>query len=529
MRNRMHTTRTLPIAALLLLASACATTGGGASAPSSRYKQADFGRLPKVPLRGSGTASEVTEEGEQAKLSDAVSHVTRGNEANTSGNADQAHAEWTSAADMLVSFVEQFPSSDWVIVVRYEAARYYLYAQQYERAAVTAERLVDDPNATPVTRALAAHLAAAAWQNLAISQVKAGKLEGIKLPSADQRKEPLAPRPPPGAWRQFVAAADRYVQYAASEPKERLIDRGPAQLSLLAAQIKYAFDDMEEARARFDKILHTWPGEDVMDQAVQLYLQTFLVTKDQAGYRQALEGVKALVAAEMEKATKAGDAKRTESLTKVQEQLARYGQRGEYDAAKDLLDQGKFVEAAQRFEAIAEANKGTDAAAAALNNAAYSWNKAEQYDKAVAAIQALLAAHPGSPYAPGATLTLANLRSHKDDHAAAAAAYEQYLEKWPDAEQRCIAIQNLGYELDRAGKPAAAADRYVAFATDPKCGKGDPNASAKALYRAGALYGDAKQKAKARDAFEKTTAVQGVTDPVAKSQVEEAKRMLKSK
>ncbi len=463
-------------------------------------------------------------------------HVARGNEANTSGNSDQARAEWGTAADMLASFADQFPSSDWRIVARYEAARYDLFAQRWEQAAVNAEKIVDDPQANAVSKAMASHLAAAAWQNLAITQVKAGKLEPIKLLPADQRKEPPSPRPPPGPWKRFVEATDKYVQVAGSDPdaakppKERFIEKGPAQLALLAAEVEYAFDDMEDARGRFDKIIHTWTGDpDVMEQAIPLYLQTFLVLKDQAGYAQAVQNVRTVVADEVAKANQAGDASKKEALAKVQDQLKKYEQNAQYGEAKSLLDQGKFAEAAQRFEALAQANKGSEAAAGALNNAAYAWNKAERPDDALRAVETLLADYPSSAVSPDATLMLAGLRSKKNDHAAAAKAYLDYLEKWPQGDKRCIALQNVGYELDVSGKAVPAAERYVAFANDPKCGKDDPNATAKALVRAGKLFADAKQKAKAREALEAATKVEGVTDVVAQSQIREAKRMLKQK
>ena len=75
-----------------------------------------------------------------------------------------------------------------------------------------------------------------------------------------------------------------------------------------------------------------------------------------------------------------------------------------------------------------------------------------------------------------------------------------------------------------AKKTAQAAERYVAFGKDEKCGSADPNVAARALYRAGRLYEDAKQKAKAKESYAAAIAMKGVTDTVAKSQVEDAKR-----
>jgi len=59
--------------------------------------------------------------------------------------------------------------------------------------------------------------------------------------------------------------------------------------------------------------------------------------------------------------------------------------------------------------------------------------------------------------------------------------------------------------------------------------KEDPNNAAKALFLSGKLFTESKQKAKAREAFEATTQVQGVTDVVAKSQMDDARQRLKAK
>ncbi len=518
------------IAALMLLSAACATTGGAGGGPASRFHQADYRGLPEL--------REVAEEGERAKISDARIHANRGMEANQSGNQDQARAEWGTAADMLASFAERFPSSGWRIVARYQAAKLYWWSQQPEKAALQCEKLLDDKEGNDVTKAAAAHLAAAAWQNLANVQTKIGKLEPIKLATAEQRRnEPLRPRSPPGAWKNYVEAADVYLEKANSDPElkkpaaERFVSTGAAQLALIAAEVEYGFDNMENARGRFSRIIRTWPAEpEVMDGAVNLYLQTFLVMKEREGYRQALGSVKQIVAEAQAKAASSGDAASNSVLAKVRDRLAVYEQGAKYDEATALLEQGRPVDAANAFDKVAIELKGTPDGANALFNAAIAWNKAGEPAKAIADLQAIVgtAEYAKSKVMPSATLMLAQaLSTKKDRHAEAAKLYAEFLERWPDSDNRCIPLQNLGYEYDVEGKKAEAANRYVAFATDAKCGKGDPNAAAKALVRAGKLYGDVRQKAKAREALEKAIAVQGVTDTVAKSQIEEAKRALR--
>ncbi|HSN90599.1 MAG TPA: hypothetical protein VLS93_05185, partial [Anaeromyxobacteraceae bacterium] len=83
------------------------------------------------------------------------------------------------------------------------------------------------------------------------------------------------------------------------------------------------------------------------------------------------------------------------------------------------------------------------------------------------------------------------------------------------------------YQNDKLGNKAEAAPRYLTFGTDPACAKEDPNTTAMALYRAGTLFQGAKQKARALEAFTAASKVQGVTDDVARSQVEDAKKRVR--
>lgn len=520
------TTRTVTIAALagLALLSGCATAGrGGFAGPNSRYKQADFRMAEK---------SDFEDDAERGKYADAQIHLQRAREAKEAGNLDQARAEWGTGGAMLASFSDMFPKSDWRIALRYQGARYLYYAGRYSDAAGNSEAVALDPEASNVTKAMGWHLAAAAWQAEAVSEYKAGKLEAIKLPTAEQRKgQPLNPRIPPAPWKRFIEASDQYVKSADADPDlqkavaDRIVPAGPAQLALIAAEVEYAFDDMEDARGRFERIMKAWPADaDVMENAVPLYLQTFLVLKDNAGYQNALQTTRATLAAETAKAT---DPAKKAALQKVQDRLASYQESADFDAARALLVDGKATDAAQAFEKIAETNPASPDAGNALYNAAIAWTKAEQPDKAAAAAQRVLEKYPTSKTAPLAQLMLASLRSRSKDHVEAAKLYAEYLDKWPQGDNRCIALQNLGYELDEARKPVEAADRYLAFATDPKCSKEDPNTTAKALVRSGRLFLEAKQKAKAKEAWQAATKVDGVTDVVAKTQVEDAKKRLK--
>jgi TolA-binding protein len=519
----MRLTKRMWLPLLAALAAACATPGGrggGGGGPSDRYHQADY----KLP-----TESQLDSDAERGKFRDAKLRYERGRVAQESGNLDQARAEYLSAADNFVAFVQQFPSSEWRMPLLATATQLYLEALQFEKAAETAMRVVSDPNAKPISKVIGARLAAAASLQAANQKVKANQLEPIRLANADQRKEPLNPRVPPGEWKRYVDAADLYLANLSADPEQKkpAAERrgfGPAQAALVAAQVTYAFDNMEAAQKRFADILERFPDEpEVMADAVALYLQTFLHLKDQEGYQAAVDRVRKQTEALSQKATTPAQ---KEAYAKVLESLSRAQASQAFDVAQKLLEAGKPAEAAQAFEDLAKDPRGGDVANA-LHNAAVAWDKAQKPDRAAELRKQIVAEHGDSKLAANNLLLLAVYRSKQGDHETASKMYDEFLQKWPDSPNRCVALQNVASELDLAKKTVDAAGRYVTFATDDTCGKSDPNVSARALYRAGRLFQDAKQRAKAKEAYAAAAAVTNVTDAVAKSQVDDAKRRMR--
>jgi len=510
----------------LALATACATaTTAGAAPDPQRYKQVDF----KYPPDTRAFDDDI----ERGFLGNILTHHQTAIMAQTSGNMDQARGEWGAEARALVEFCEKFPSNDYRVLFRYQAAKLYWYAQQGEAAAEQAEKVTVDPAAAKKSRAAASHLAAVAWLSVAFSKAKAGTLDKITLPTADQRRDrPLAPRVPPGDWKRFILAADAFAEVAAEDPdkdkpaNERLVTVSSAELAMRAGQIQYAFDNMEDARARFEKVMQTWPGDvEAMEGAVPLYLQTFAVLKDDAGGAAALARVKSVVSAEAAKAT---DPRAKEGFAKVLEVMARQEAAAAFGTAQRLLDAGKPAEAAALFEQLAAAPTAGPDAAAFLNNAAIARDKAAQADEAAALRERLIKEYPDAKVTPAAMLTLAGAQSKAGKHEAARALYQEYVARNPDGSFRCGAIQNLGIELEALKKPLEAAAQYQTFGADARCAGEDYNATARLLFRAGELFAKGGKKAEAKEAFA-TVAKLGasVTDVVSKSLVTESKKRMK--
>ncbi len=527
----MHVAR-LGKGAILLALTACA---GMAGMPSRVY-QADYRR----PER-----RDVVDEAEWSVLSTALLHLDRARNAQDAGNLDQARGESRSAAEALANYLQKFPSSDWRLVAARLGVQAYLESGQHEEAALLARKMLADPAAQDVSKAYFARQAAAAWQQQGLQQARTGKGEGVKIVRAAQRgSKPLQPRPPPEVWKRYVEAADIYAQYEQADP---YVDKAtgqptggaasPGYIALVAAQVEFAFDNVEDARRRFERIIERYPGDPAaMEGAVPLYLDTFLVQGDDAGFDAALKRVEPVVRREAEKAAQAAKAqlateeqKRTaETFARLAEALVQQKEGAGFTAAAKLLGGGKNREAAEAFEKFAAGNPRSPDAPAALYNASIARDRLGEADKAQALRARVLAEFSDASVAPQATVVQAQSLGRKEDHAGAQKLYARYLERWPAGEQRCIALQNIGVEQWKAGRTLEAAGSFVRFGSDKKCSQEDPNAAATYLFSASLQFRKAGKKADEKAALQALVALEGVTGTVPTSQLEEGKRRLKA-
>lgn len=475
-------------------------------------------------------------------IKDAQIHVARADNARESGNLDQARQEAKIAGEQFAAFADKFPSSEWRIVARRIAAQRYREAQEFLSAATQGQKMYDDPGASELTKALAARMLAGIWQQQATAEMKEGKIERLKLVGAQQRAgQPLKPRPPAEPWRRYVEAADNYAKYVKADPMVKPSGETtggatpPWQIAVLAAQVEYASDNAEDARRRFAAIIETSSGDaEAMDAAVPFYLETFLLKGDDDGYEAALARIQPLVKAEAEKAAQAAKAdpgeekkKAAEAFARLDESLTRQKEGTGFSAAARLFQAGKNAEAAVAFEKFADENKQNNDAPSALYNAAIAWDKAKDGKRAEALREKLLRGYPNAKVAPQATLAQAAAVSRRGDHAGSLKLYNHYLERWPEGEQRCIALQNVGVEANQGGNKLEAARRFRAFGSDARCAKDDPNAAANYLFYAADFYRTGRKRADEKETLKILGELAGVTDPVAKSAQDEGKRRLK--
>ncbi len=542
-------------AAAVALAVALGPVAASAQDQSLSFAQADF-REPTSP--DEAIDSRLTTDGaELALLKEVFKHIDRALRDQLSGNLDAASAESKVAADGLISFVDKYKNHRLRIGFYRMAVVRYLQAKEWEAAADTAQRMLADPKALPVTMAIAARYGSSAWQMLAVQEMRAGKIPQLRLkPSAARGGEPPSPRPVDRSWKMFVENADIYERNRDADPTSKLTaeerqsqggtDLG--QLQVIAAQVEFGYDNIEDAQKRFGKVIEMHPSRgDLMETAVPYYLDSFKILKDPKGLEAAAAKIEPTIAAEAKKAAEAAAApgateeqkKNAASFAKLAGELKEGTKGGEYNQAAVVMGkadvaakEGKpeaatlYRESAALYEKFAAGNKTSPDAPSALFNAAIGHDKARDGKKAVAIREQLLKEYPEAKVAQQTYLLLGSNLAASREYGASVKYNQEYLARWPDSPQRCVALQNLGVALQETKKPAEAAAAYLTFAGDPTCGAEDPNTTARVLYSAAKMQAEAKKTADAKKTMQALVALKGVTDPVARSYQADAKDRL---
>ena len=396
---------------------------------------------------------------------------------------------------------------------------------------------------------------------LAVQEMRSGKIPRLELKTSSARGGAAhKPRPLDRPWKMFVESADIYEANRDADPshkltpEERKVQGGTdlGQLQLIAAQVEFGYDNIEDAQKRFGKAIEMHPTRgDLLETAVPYYLDTFRILKDPKGLEAAATKIEPAIAAEAKKTAEAAAApgateeqkKDAALFAKLATELKEGSKGSDYNQAAlmmgraDAMAKGgvagsadMYRESAALYEKFAAANRTSPDAPNALFNAAIAHDKAKEAKKAVAVREQLVKDYPEAKVVQQTYLLLGSNLAASREYSASVKYNQEYLNRWPDAPQRCVAMQNLGVALQETKKPAEAAAVYLRFASDPVCGAEDPNTTARVLYSAAKMQTEAKKTADAKKAMQALVALKGVTDPVAKSyQADAADRLKKMK
>jgi len=169
--------------------------------------------------------------------------------------------------------------------------------------------------------------------------------------------------------------------------------------------------------------------------------------------------------------------------------------------ADALASQGDYVQARTNLEALRLEFPGHPAITPANQLLAWTYAQQGEEDLAIATSEDMLARYTGQgdlrPFSE-ALLNVAHVRFNQNRYQEAVDAYEEFLSRYPEHEQRMIGLYQAGLcylRLDRGGD---AIDRWEAIVMI------DPGAeiAEKAWARAGDLYFQAEQYGAAKDNYE---------------------------
>jgi TolA-binding protein len=156
---------------------------------------------------------------------------------------------------------------------------------------------------------------------------------------------------------------------------------------------------------------------------------------------------------------------------------------------------GRYAPARATLEALARDNAGQPVAAPALQLLAWTYAREGRDSLAIAVEEQVLAAGGSDGVVAGALLDIAHERFNQKRYADAAAAYDEFVRRFPDDRRRAFARYQSGVcalRLDRSGD---AVDRFEAVARDTASGVTAERALARAgdVYFESRHYGDAER------------------------------------
>ncbi|MBZ4400576.1 tetratricopeptide repeat protein [Myxococcus sp. AS-1-15] len=397
------------------------------------------------------------------------------------GRFEQAQAGFATAARSYGTYLERFPRSKSAGEMRFYYAECLYFSFQFAEAAKAYER-VRDTGESVKHRDDAAHSAVLAWQQLLAQEQQAGKAPKLEVLRSSERPEGSAVKPAPltPTEAKLVSASDRY---AALLPRDA---KAPG-IAYKAAELYYAHDDFPEARKRFERIIQTWPKNEVARYATNLTVESFLIDKDW----RSVEEVSARLA---------GNTQVIEPSSELHQQLVKFKLAGRFKLADQLLAEGKYEEAARKYTQLVDEAPRHEFADKALNNAAVAHENTRRFDSALKLYERIYREYPASPLADAALFRVAVNAEKSYDFDKAVVSYQKLVKDYPKSKDREAALFNTARLLEGQQRYSEAAATFIRYAELFPSAEDAP----KNRYRAAVLLekqGDARGEVRALQEF----------------------------
>ena len=366
---------------------------------------------------------------EQALFQAAVFHHKKGQQAMSEFHGgkrkteEAAKMEYGLAARAYKKYIERFPNTKNSYDIRYSYAFCLFFSEKFELAGKVFEA-VRDSNLDNRYQEESAHSAIKAYEEL----IKRATLPTPALPQANKPPAKLAKIPMPKYFIKWQQSLDAYGKVLPRSPKT-------PRLTYKSAELSYRFLDFKDARSRFESIYKKHCGDPMAVNAGQAILVTYQLEKNMDKME--------------EWAIKLKSGKCGQSKGKGYGALIS-GIR--FKKANALMTAKKYDAAAKAFENLVARDPDAKDAAAALNNAAVSYERSKRFDSALK-------------------------------------VYERIWNKYPKSEHAGNALWRTAVNYQRTFEFSQAVNRYLILANSPKFAT-DPNRKESILRAAVILEND---------------------------------------
>ena len=384
------------------------------------------------------------------------------------GRLDLAVAEYRQAARAYGAYLARFPHSRNAQELAYRRADCLYNAGEFARAAQAYGEVRDDP-AGGARLAEAGLAAVIAWESEVARLRAAGQIPDRRPPRPGERAPGAPPRPEPlpPALAGLVRASDALLARLPDHPQ------GPA-IAYKAAEVFYAWDQLDEARCRFDEVVSRWPAAEVARYAANLLVESYLSVEDWASVEQ--------TAARLRRTPVARDASLAAALQRLE-----LG--GRFNRATQLMARRQYDEAGRLFASLADEDPRPGFADKALYNAASCFEAARRFETALRLYERVQADYPASSFADEALFRVAWNAENTYDLDKAVDRYLRLVERYPGSRRRQDALYNAARSLESLQSYRAAGRAFARYA---RLYPGAEDA-ARAQYRAALVHEKARE------------------------------------
>jgi TolA-binding protein len=382
---------------------------------------------------------------EKSLYSSALFHHQQALAFKKDGKFAEAAKGFEVAARGYGSYLERFPRSKGAYEMRFYYAECLYNSLQFMAAAQNYELVRDSPLDNRYLND-AAFSTVLAWQQQLAQDVRAGKAQEYKPLRSTERPEGevVTPIPLAEAEAKLVAASDKYV---ALLPRD---EKSPG-IAYKTAELYYAHNDFPEARRRFEAIVQTYPKSEVAKYATNLIVETFLIDKDW----RSVEEVSGRLA---------GNTDVIDPKSELYKDLVRFKLAGRFKLADQLMAEGKYEEAAQKYIQLVDEEPRHEFADKALNNAAVSYENSRRFDSALKLYERIFREYPTSKLADGALFRVAVNAENSYDFDKAVTSYQLLVKDYPASKDREAALFNAARLLEGQQRYAEAAAAFLRYA-----------------------------------------------------------------